>query len=376
MTQRIEHFFSLLWLKELNTFLFWLWEFEPFFENMTHRNQFFLKWLTKCNLFSFLKWLKELNLESFWRWLKEFLHFFWIWFTEQFLNMISKNWTFLENATRRIYFAFWKLQNFSLKKDSKNRSFIFWQWVEEFDFFLNMTQRIPFVNYDSNGTFFSNMTQRIELFFSLTPRIEVFLQKNTTHRIEPFFPKKKTWPKNWLFFWNMTQRIEPFISWRTELKLFSNMSRIEPFFKIWLKELNTLLNTTQRIEHFVNMTQRIELFLKYDSKCCFCEKIDSRICFFKNWSLFYMWLKELNFLENDSQNWNFFFEYDSHNWTFFFLKKKKKNKDLNSFFFGYDSKIELFFWFDSKKWTLFLIWLKELNFLNDSLKNFNFFFLN
>ena len=71
---------------------------------------------------------------------------FFMWFKE--LNIFRK-------CNSKNLLNFWKLLNFALKKDSKNWSFIFWKWVNELDpFFWIVTQRIPFVKYDSNGSFF------------------------------------------------------------------------------------------------------------------------------------------------------------------------------------------------------------------------------
>ena len=106
----------------------------------------------------------------------------------------------------------------------------------------------------------------------------------------------------------MTQRIELFFSiWLKELK---------SFFKIWLYNWSFFL-----IKPFLNMTQRIELFLR-------------------------MWFND-------------------------FFKKKNKTLSIEPFF-NLTPRIEPFwkiwltewnpfFWYYSKNWTIYNIWLQELN---------------
>ena len=162
VTQRIQHFFPI-----------WLWEF----------NLFWKIWLIEINFF-----LYESQNETFFRFWNDSENW------SLFLNITnravfwddSKNWTFLEKVTLRIY-CFWKLLNFSLNIDSKNKPLIFWTMSQRLGPFLNVTQRIPFVKYDSNGTFFFTYDTKNWLF--------EFESKNWT-----------------LFSSNMTQRIEPFIS--------------------------------------------------------------------------------------------------------------------------------------------------------------------
>ena len=220
--------------------------------------------------------------------------------------------------------------------DSKNKPLIFWQRVKELDFFFNVTQRIPFVKYDSNGTFFFKYDTKNWTFFEFDSKNGIFFQKNRLTELN-------------LFSSNMTQRIEPFISWiwRLDLDLFSKYDskswtifensfdmtqRFELILLIWLEEMNSFLIRLEELSFFFNTTQRIEHFwirrkefntlliwlkdffskkrlkelnlFKYDSKCCFCEK---------------NWLKELNsfFFGYDSKNWTLFFWYDSKNWTYF-----------------------------------------------------------
>ena len=96
---------------------------------------------------------------------------------------------------------------------------------------------------------------------------------------------------------------------------------------------------------FLKITQRIDFFQKYDSK---------------NWTSFWVWLKESNslFFEYDSMNRSHFFECDSIE---IWVEKKSQ-------------KIELF-WL---KIELFFTWLEELNFflfLNLDSKNWTFYYL-
>ena len=84
--------------------------------------------------------------------------------------------------------------------------------------------------------------------------------------LNPFWTWLKELNFNWSLF-NLTHRLEPFFSvWLTELNpsFFSAwLTELNPFFfSTWLKELNPLfLNMTQRIEPiFLNTTQRIDFF--------------------------------------------------------------------------------------------------------------------
>ena len=132
---------------------------------------------------------------------------------------------------------------------------------------------------------------------------------------------------------------------------------INPYFKIWLKELNfffcqetwlkelnlvskndsknlTSFYMTQRIEpSFQQMAQIIETF--FDSEnwtSSFFQKYDS-----KNWTCFFQ--HDAMILFNTTQRIDFFFEYDSYNWTFLIRLKEL------IFFSDYDSKeLNLFFW--------------------------------
>ena len=199
---------------------------------------------------------------------------------------------------------------------------------------------------------------------------------------------KKNYSQNWNIFPTWLIEIEPvFPTWLIE---------IEPFFStwlwlIWLKELNLFLSMSQRIEFFhdsknwtfFRMTQRFcwkrlkesNLFFEYDPKnrTSFYWKYVLRIVFqydSQNWTYFsallkewniWVWLKELNFLWYDSNNWTL---KNSKNWF-------SQLQELNFWktwleFFRYD----FFFRKNSKNWTLFLILRKALNlFLGDDSKN-------
>ena len=124
--------------------------------------------------------------------------------------------------------------------------------------------------------------------------------------------------------------------------------RIELFFLIWLKRIELL---------FSDKTRRIELFVETDSTNWTLFFTDSKI-----W-IFSMWYKEFFFHKHDSRHltllknmtlfeklWltelNPSYEYDSQNGTLLF---------------NLTQRIEPFSKYYSKNWTLFNIWLEELN---------------
>ena len=347
--QRIELFFFWIWLKELNSFfLNTTQRIEPFFECDSNWN-FWLKISQKNSklIFShdpknrtrfFSIWLKELNLfrldSKIWCysvWPKE-LNFFWLGLTEldPFLEYDSENWifswvfymsTFFKNDAEN-----WTL--FSLNMTQRIEPFFLWMWRKElnpFFFECDVKNWNFFLEYDAKNWTLFLFEAKKRTFISLiwmTPRI--------------VFSNKK-YSMNWTF-WNMTQRIEHlnhvskrrlrewnslkfFLKWLIELNLFFSFSR-------WLKELKSFFNMTQRIEPFVFLktSQRIEYF-------------------------FQKMLKELNL----SFIWTTFL-HDSMNWTFFNLTRRVESfqiwlKELDFFFFEYDSKIEPSFEYDSKKWS-------------------------
>ena len=160
---------------------------------------------------------------------------------------------------------------------------IFQIWLQEMNFFQNMTHRINFLNLTHRielffwiwltelNLFFWILTHRIELFFTVTQRIELlFLIRleelnsfllNTTQQIENFF----YWLKEMKFFQCDSQSFFrkndskhfTFLKYDSRIKLFfwkTMTHRMEPFFSIWLKELNPFQHMTRRNEHFINRT--------------------------------------------------------------------------------------------------------------------------
>ena len=199
---------------------------------------------------------------------------------------------------------------------------------------------------------------------------------------------------NLFFFFNITQRLEPFflIIWP---------SRIEPFWKIWLKGLN-----------FFKCDLEPRIILQFDSNNWIWLKAlnppfqyDS-----KNWTLFWTWLTETYWviitqrivlsknmthktqrIEPSFHKWledlTFLFQICLIEITFFFEKKMTRRIDflkisikLYKLYFD-DSKNWAFFFFFLKNmthrnWTFFT-WLKELNpFLNmtQRIEKFSWFF--
>ena len=236
------------------------------------------------------------------------------------------------------------------------------QWIGLF-FFWIVTQRIPFVKYDSNGTFFQQIWHKQLNFFEYDSKIWIFFKKNK--RLTEFNPLSSNMTKELAFFLEYDAQ-----NWTFKKKICLELNLF--FFKIRLKHLNT--------------------FWKYDSKN----------------STLYFWL--------DSKYWTFYFEYGSKNWTlfyvtqrmFFFFKKKKRLKELKPFLknktwlkeleffdnyfkkwgsFEYDSNI-FFYKIDSQNWTFFFYkcdskklnfffrtLLEELNPFSLRLKELNPFFL-
>ena len=152
----------------------------------------------------------------------------------------------------------------------------FWIWLNELNLF----------KYDSKNWFFSIWPREIDFFVECDSKNSTFFQCDS----KIFFSQNdsKHWPflkydsKNWFFFFEkMTHRIEPFFSiWLKELNLLQNMTqKIEPLFKLWLEESNIF---------------SIELFQSD----------------LKNWTLFWFDLKNWLFLEDESNNWTLF-EHDS-----------------------------------------------------------------
>ena len=240
--------------------------------------------------------------------------------------------------------------------------------------FLNVTQRIPFVKYDSNGTFF---------FFKYDTKNWTFFW--VWLKEWNFFSKKNRLTELNLFSSNMTQRIEPFISWiwRLELDLFSKYDskswtifensldmtqRFELILLIWLEEMNSFWNMTHRIEPFffefdsqnwnlfLNITERIELlFLTRLEELSFFLNTTQRIEHFwirlKEFNTLLIWLKDFFQKKKTTQRIEPFFKIRLK--VLFFVKKiDSKNWTLS--FLVTTQRIELFFfWNDSKNWTYF-----------------------
>ena len=364
--------FSFFWirLRELNIFFVNMSQRIFLKKNVTQRIETFLVWLWNWTFF-FRRRLKELNL-----FLIRLIVFFckrnndsqnWpFFFSKKKKN--SKNWTFFfkcetkkiepffSNVTRRI-------ESFSSRLTELNPFFLVRLW--ELNTFLNTTQRIEFISYDSkNWTSFSNVTQKIEpflffaydlknwtFFFFFWTWLKVFFKKklwlkdsklfSITLELNFFFYKKrlkvmifqKYDSKNCNFFFELrTQRIEISLS-----------------VTLWIDPLE---NMTQRLEFFLNMTQRLEPFflipLKDLNPFCFNKKCNS-----KNWTFFFGWksLTDLNLLLSWLEELNFFF---------FWIWLKELNlflirlKELNLFLVRLKD-MNLFCWYHSKNWTLFLV---------------------
>ena len=215
-------------------------------------------------------------------------------------------------------------------------------------FFLNVTQRIPFVKYDSNGTFFQIWHKELNFFWVWLKELN-FFSSNMTQRIEnPSFLEYDA--STWTFFSKYDAK-----NWTIFENSFDMTQRFELILLIWLKELNSFLTGLEELGSFFNTTQRIEPFLEIRLKVLFL---------WKNW------LKELN---------SFFFGYDSKNWTLFsdmtqriepifnttrsieFFKQKLWLKEFNFYLVKKH---------DSKNWTFFLV-TKKVFFLKSS-KNWTF----
>ena len=178
---------------------------------------------------------------------------------EHFSTEDSKNWTFFsielfQYDRKRLNFfnMFWRVEPF-FWYDLKNG--LFGKMSQIFEPFLNMTQRIEFLSYDSNNW---------ALFWKLAHRIEFF---EVILSIEFFFSKKRTLKelKELNPSWKSLKGLN-FFCWKYESKNWT-------FLSIWLKEL---------LQPFFFMIQILGPF-SHDSK---------------NWTFFFTWIKYLNFFEN------------------------------------------------------------------------------
>ena len=300
MTQRVEPLFQGIWFKELNLSCFQCdvtQRNEPFFLKMSqlieplfHMNYFFT-WLKELNCFSiWLIWLKQLNL-VFKKRLKELNLFLWTSF-----HYDSKSWTFLLSIWRKELETFFNMTNMTQtienvcqKKRLKELNLFFMNlfsiWLKELNLFLNMTQRnwTFFSKYDAeNWTFFLMRRKKIDSFF-----FQIWLTE-----FEFFWYDSKKWT---FFFWIWLQSIEPSSFWEFDSKKWTFWTLLRELIfsqKKWLKELNLFL--------FWKMSQIIEVFFSYDSKNwtsfqCVWMKWTHLIDDSQNWTLFGIWLTELNF---------------------------------------------------------------------------------
>ena len=168
--------------------------------------------------------------------------------------------------------------------------------------------------------------------------------------------------RNWTLLSNMTHS-----NWTSSLL---HDSKNWTLFWIWLKELKIFM---------IFLTQRIDFF-EYDSKnwTFFSWMWLTELNFFR------IWLKELNFLLNMTQRIELFVEHDSNNWlsSFFrmtkillnttqriepFLKYVPKNRTF--FFLKICSKN--FFQYDSQNWTHFFSITYRIEHLRVWLKELN-----
>ena len=382
-----------IWLKELNPLFVmseWIepiWQItrriEPFFE---HDSQIFFKKkkkrirLTELNFFSDM----TQSIELFFVWLSLWIELF---FQEIWLD--SSNWTScyepLFNMTQRIeplvmnLFSIWLKELNPSQNVSKNWTSLS---LKELNFFQYDAKFFQIDSKELNPLF--SMTQRIELFFQIWRKEWNPCSLNTTQRIEPFFLWIRRKELNPFFEYDAKNRILFLWIWRKELKaLFKMTGRIEPsrkncsktwtfFFELDAKNRTFFLNATQNLKFFVwkivktlnsfqkIMTQRIELFSqKNDAKFFFFEKNLIRRME-PSWKYDFQtktWLKELNPSYFDSENW-------------FCLRLKELNFSSNM-----AQRIE-FLSSMSQRMGVFLVWLKELDFLKYESKISTFFFSN
>ena len=141
---------------------------------------------------------------------------------------------------------------------------------------------------------------------------------------------------------------------------------------IWLKELNTFMNMTQRIEPCLKMSQRIEPCLKMTQRINLFSSKWLKIFVLWIWlriDFFWLWLLEWYCFVYYDSNKPFFFSYDPKNWTFFidwydpkdcFFSHESQNRTL----FWQRKNWTFFFVHDTKNWTfLKIIWLQDLKLL-------------
>ena len=202
--------------------------------------------------------------------------------------------------------------NFLLKIRLKELNFFFFStWLKELflPFFFMIRILGPFFTWLKELNFLFYVTQILELFLTI-----FFKEMDTFFSgLEVFFIKKKN-SQNWIFcesdpteliFFCELNRLISWI-WRKELNrfnfleydakiwtLFQNITQRIVFFLIWLKELNFLMNMTQRFfwgKKFV--TQKNRNFFFYDSRIePFFQQTTQSTDFFQK-----IWLTELQLL--------------------------------------------------------------------------------
>ena len=154
----------------------------------------------------------------------------------------------------------------------------FWMWFKVFfskkktlsiEHFENMTPRIEpdFGKYDSQ-----NWTH----LFHLTQRIETLLSK----WLKELNPSVQHDSQYWTIFSTLNHRIWTWLKVLNHFSLKKYNSKNWTHFTIWLIELNPFPKCLNELDFFFEHTQRIELF--------------------------WIWFKELNFFECDSNNWALF----------------------------------------------------------------------
>ena len=393
MTQRIEPFFFLNTTQRKEPFFecdsnwnFWLKISQQnsklfFSHDPKNRTRFFSIWLKELNLFRldskiwcYSVWPKELNF--FWLGLTEldpFLEydsenwiFSWVFYMSTFFKNDAENWTlFSLNMTQRIE------PFFSLNVTQRIEPFFLWMWRQELELFLNMTQRIEPFSY---------LKQRNELLFLWYEWLqELFFQTKNTQWIELF----EIWLKE-LNIWTMCQKedsesgtlLKFFLKWLIELNLFffepfQDDSKSWSLFSIWLKELNPLF--------FSKRLKELNIF--------FFSKNAQRIEPLFHLNYFFTWLNELNFFQFDSKSWVFSNMTQRVGFFFFWIWLKNLNlrlsmtqrsdpfwtwlKEVN--FFEHYSENRTLFLRRRKELNLFLNLTQRIDFSQNDAKNWNLF---
>ena len=295
--------------------------------------------------------------------------------------MTRKNWTFFLNMIQRI-------ESLSEYDSKKSNSFFFW---------IRLNESNPFFECDSNWNFWLKNSQRKiqNWFFSHDPKnrtrfFSIWLKELNLFRLDSKIWCYSVWPKELNFFWLGLTELDPFSwIWLRELNFFLGFLHVY-FFQKWCRELNPF-------------------FFEYDAKnwTFFSLNVTSRIWrkwnelnpFFlwiwrKEWTRFLFDAKKRTFIFDMNDSKNSIFQTKNTHWielTFWNMtqriehlnrvskKKDSENGTLLKWFFEMTHRIEpLFFELfqdDSKSWSLFSIWLKELNFFSQNVsKNWTFFF--